>query len=431
MKNTIKVTLLTAAVIAFASCKKKGPETITNQDDYQVYLESTDMQKTAPLIEENSFWLAKHKATPNQYPYLVRMAGLNTRLFEVTADVSKLYEAEKQLREANAAVNLTNAGMLRSLAKNYITQHRFKEAHQLLLRADSIGENRDATQKMLFDVQMELGLYNEAQTNLDSMRADEFDYYIRNAKWNDYKGNLDGAISNMEKAMKIAEEDNDEYRMLWSYSNIADFYGHAGRIEDSYNHYLKTLAIDPNYSYALKGIAWIVFSKERNIDEARKIIESIISKHNAPDYQLFLADLAEYDGDEVARKAHITNYNEMLSKTDFGQMYNAYNIELLADDEETAPQALEIAKKEIKNRATPQTYDLLAWAYLKNGNAKKALEISHKYVVEKTFEPVALYHTAEILKANNFVAEAQLLKDELLEAIYELGPNMESKINAI
>ena len=52
MKNTIKVTLLTAAVIAFASCKKKGPETITNQADYQVYLETTDMKSTAPILND-------------------------------------------------------------------------------------------------------------------------------------------------------------------------------------------------------------------------------------------------------------------------------------------------------------------------------------------------------------------------------------------
>jgi len=278
---------------------------------------------------------------------------------------------------------------------------------------------------------MELGLYPEALALLDSLEADDFDYYIRNAKWQDYKGNLDGAISSMEKAMKIAEEDNDQYRMLWSYSNIADFYGHAGRIEDSYNHYLKTLAIDSNYAYALKGIAWIVFSKERNPEVARKIIESIQKKRNAPDYELFLADIASYEGNEELEKKHIRQYELLLENEDYGEMYNAYNIDLLAEDETTAPKALAIAQREIANRATPQTYDLLAWAHLKNGNAKKALEISNKHVVGKTFEPVAMYHTAEILKANNFVAEAQLLKEELLEAIYELGPNMESKINAI
>jgi len=146
---------------------------------------------------------------------------------------------------------------------------------------------------------------------------------------------------------------------------------------------------------------------------------------------LFLADIASYEGNEELEKKHIRQYELLLENEDYGEMYNAYKIDLLAEDETTAPKALAIAQREIANRATPQTYDLLAWAYLKNGNAEKALEISSKYVVEKTFEPVALYHTAEILKANNFVAEAQLLKEELLEAIYELGPNMESKINAI
>lgn len=50
-----KTGIVLLAVIAFASCKKKGPETITNQDDYQVYLESTDMKSTVPIIEEKYF----------------------------------------------------------------------------------------------------------------------------------------------------------------------------------------------------------------------------------------------------------------------------------------------------------------------------------------------------------------------------------------
>jgi hypothetical protein len=55
----------------------------------------------------------------------------------------------------------------------------------------------------------------------------------------------------------------------------------TGRIQESYDSYLKTLAIDPNYSYALKGIAWIVFSHERNTKEAKRIVEAIeITQHS-------------------------------------------------------------------------------------------------------------------------------------------------------
>jgi hypothetical protein len=42
----------------------------------------------------------------------------------------------------------------------------------------------------------------------------------------------------------------------------------TGRIQESYDSYLKNIRID-NYSYALKGIAWIVFSHERNTKEAK------------------------------------------------------------------------------------------------------------------------------------------------------------------
>ena len=53
--------------------------------------------------------------------------------------------------------------------------------------------------------------------------------------------------------------------MIWTFSNLGDLNGHAGNIKTSYDYYLKTLAVDPNNSYALKGIAWIAFSHEKNI----------------------------------------------------------------------------------------------------------------------------------------------------------------------
>jgi hypothetical protein len=48
----------------------------------------------------------------------------------------------------------------------------------------------------------------------------------------------------MEKAKDTAEKEDNRTLKIWSYSNLR-FYGHAGRIQESYDSYLKTLAIDP------------------------------------------------------------------------------------------------------------------------------------------------------------------------------------------
>jgi tetratricopeptide (TPR) repeat protein len=101
---------------------------------------------------------------------------------------------------------------------------------------------------------------------------------------------------------------------------------------------------------------------------------------------------------------------------------------IYADDKKTASKALEIAKTEVENRPTPDSYDLLAWSYYKMGKTKKALEIAQKYVVGKSFEPKLNYHLAAIYKANNKNDKIAPIKEELLKSTFELGPNFEKKI---
>jgi hypothetical protein len=109
-------------------------------------------------------------------------------------------------------------------------------------------------------------------------------------------------------------------------------------------------------------------------------------------------------------------------------MYNKYNVLLMAENPKQVYAAIQIAKKEIKNRPTPESYDLLAWSFFKIGEKEKALEVIQKYTIGKSFEPNILYHNAEILKANNQTDEIAPMKKELLASIYELGPSLESKI---
>jgi hypothetical protein len=62
----------------------------------------------------------------------------------------------------------------------------------------------------------------------------------------------------MEKARDIAEKE-DRTLKIWSYSNLGDFMVTLAESE-SYDSYLKTLAIDPNYSYALRNCLDCIFS---------------------------------------------------------------------------------------------------------------------------------------------------------------------------
>ncbi|MBF4472601.1 tetratricopeptide repeat protein [Flavobacterium sp. HJJ] len=430
--KTVKNILVLLCLILLASCSNNPSNQITNAEDYEKYLHISDNKSLDMAHKEIIFWEDKLDRAPNQSTYLGQLASNYAVIFEYTGAIGNLYKTESLLEEANKANNYGRVGTLRSLARNYISQHRFKEALVLANKAFAIGEGKKETQKLLFDVQMELGNYDEAVKNLEAIKDfNDYDYLIRIAKWNDHKGDLSTAIQFMEKARTIAEKEDNKTLRIWSYSNLGDFYGHAGRIQESYKSYLQTLELDPNYSYALKGIAWIVFSHERNTAEAKRIIGTISKTHNTPDFYLLKAQIAQYEGNSAEENTNTAAYFAMLKTNNYGAMYNKYNVLLFADKKETAPKALEIAKIEVDHRPTPDSYDLLAWSYYNVGNVKKALEIAQRHVAGKSFEPRVQYHLAAIYKSNDFAERIPPIKEELLKSTYELGPNLESKISQL
>ena len=429
---TSLMVLFLTIVLSCNSYQKNKNNKITHKEDYENYLQINTNKVLSKIEDDIDFWTKKYKNAPNQLTYLIKLSGLYSQQFDITGNIDDLYTAEKMLLDCNNRLKGTNASIQRSIAKNYISQHRFKEALKHLQQAFVLGENKKGTLKMLFDVHMELGNYKKAKKLLtDIQDFKDFDYLIRLAKWNDHIGNLDDAINVMEKAMVMVEESNNKYLKTWIYSNIADFYGHAGRINDSYEYYLKTLALDANNMYALKGIAWIAFSHERNVGEALEILSYIEVKHPVPDIYLLKAEINEYAENQQAKQHALNSYFTELEKNNYGEMYNSYNALLFAETPGDMRKALQIAKREIENRPTANSYDLLAWTYYNMGEFEDAYAIAKKYTLNKSHEPLIVYHNQLILKANNKLSQENSKKRDLVESIFELGPNFENQIKSL
>lgn len=400
--------------------------TVAEKEDYNQYLEVEAKETTSKYFE---LWNSKIRPDSMQLTSFGIVGGEYNRYFQQTGDIAFLKKAEKSLEKAVEIAAIGKTSYYRALARNYISQHRFREALQLANDAAKIGGGKAETESLLFDVHMELGNYELAEQYLDSIKnMSNFGYMIRLAKWNDYKGNLDTTIKFMEKAKAKAELFKNKELMLWSYTNLADYYGHAGRIKESYEQYLKALAIDENNAYAKRGIAWIVFSHDRNPKEALRILDLITQTSKVPDYFLLKAEIANYMGDESTQKRYLDQYFMLVKNPDYGDMYNVYNLDLFMAETKHYEEAIVLAKKEVVNRPTPESYSWLGYSYLKNGNIKKAVEIMDKEVYGKTFEPKLLYQAAEIYKANGEQDKVNEIKEELMGALYELGPGMEKQI---
>ncbi|NNJ80697.1 MAG: tetratricopeptide repeat protein, partial [Flavobacteriaceae bacterium] len=358
------------------------------------------------------------------------LAAAYTKLFQATGNASYLSDAESLYMKA-MAISANNKDIYaRGLARTYISQHRFKEAEEILRESYQGISSKRATEFMLFDALMELGNYDEAETFLKKLQnTSDYNYLIRKAKWSDHKGDLTNAINYMETAKDIAESRDSKTLKIWTYSNLGDFYGHDGRIRDAYLNYLKTLELQPDNAYVKKGIAWIAYSYEEDVEEVRRILDSVMVNHKVPDYYLILADMAEYEGNEKLMNSLLDKFIETASSNVYGAMYNTSLIEVLT--ESRPEKARRMAEIEIENRPTPEIYALLAYTMAMTGDKEEAGEIIDSHVRKKTFEPMSLYFSASVYKLNGNTKELKGVKKELEEASFELGPVLVKKIKEL
>ncbi|NKI27205.1 tetratricopeptide repeat protein [Arenibacter sp. 6A1] len=421
--------LLLIPVLVIMSCSSEKPGQITQVQDYEAFLLSKEAKNTSKYFE---LWNNKIKPDSMQLLSFGIVAGEYSRYFQNTGDIQQLKKAEYALKKAVEIAAIGKSDYQRSLARNYISQHRFKEALVLAQQALAMGSGVAESEKLLFDIHMELGNYQLAEGFLNNIKdMSDFGYLIRLAKWNDHLGDLNTAILFMEKATKKVESSKDTALMLWAYTNLADYYGHAGRIKESYQLYLKSLHIDPTNAYAKKGIAWIIFSHERNPMEALRIVNSVAENNKSPEYDLLKAEIAAYMGKESEQMENMDHYFLAVNNAAYGPMYNAMNIRLYLEETAQYDKALDMAKIEVANRPTPEAYGLLAYSYFKLGEHEKALQLVEEYIVGKTFEPATLFAAATIYNTMGEFDKAKGLKEELLGAVYELGPSMEQKVNRL
>jgi tetratricopeptide (TPR) repeat protein len=378
------------------------------------------------------FWMQRLKKNPEDVVAKASLAGLYSTRFKTAGDINDIHTSDSLYLVANRLFKTNSSSLYRSLATNCITQHKFLQAQLYLDTALSMGDDLYLTYLMRCDVAMELGdLYMAEQALKHIAAKNNFDYLIREAKILDHKGDLDDAIKKMEAATQKAVESKKDVLFLWAKSNLADMYGHANRYKESYQCYLDVLEKKPDYLYALKGIAWLAFSYDKNMAEAKRIVNYLAALHPVPDYDLLLIEIASYENDSSAAKNLQTRFITTVSDSRYGDMYNKYAFYLMIDENKDFTKALQIAQKEVSNRPTSQSYDLLAWTYYKMGRKEEAFKIAKSFVENRNYEPDALYHlgviyahAGELKKAKQFMREAE-------SSAFELGPQLHAEVHSV
>ncbi len=375
------------------------------------------------LYDDIAFWTNKLQADTGNFVFALELAGLQLSVFHLTGEIGSLHQADSLMIQSARALNFTDPEMLQSLSQLSITRHQFAQAHVFNEAAKKKSASPFIYSLIRFDTEMELGRYAKAEESLHKI-ADEqsFHYMIRKAKQKDHQGDLEGAIALMETAFEKIAASGNASLYCWTLSNLGDMYGHAGRIGESYNAYISVLKKDPTYLYALKGIAWIAYSHDRDPVLARRITDFIMLHNTSPDYHLFQAELAEFTGEQESAKRSRNSFMDEVAQPAYGDMYNKYLIELYCEDPGQIDKALILAEKEVRSRPTPETFSWLAWVQYKKGNYQVAARLFQNHVLGMTSEPEPLLKGFYILKKAGKSSGAIALKKEAVNAEFELGP---------
>lgn len=423
--------LFNVALFVFASCSNK--KAITSKRDYDAYLVKGIVAKDAEKVNiEISFWRQRLQKDTGSYVDMLELGSNYLQLFRLTGNINALQLGDSLLKRSSAKLNNTDPEILYSLSQNSIAQHQFIAAAAYSEAAEKAKGDMYTIRLLQFDARMELGKYKEAYTSLESLKdKSAFDYLIRKAKWEDHKGNLEEAIILMEQAFEKVKRSFDptttsglrnKNLYCWTLSNLADMYGHAGRVKEAYKSYLEVLEKDPANLYCLKGIAWIAYAHDNNTVEAKRILQYILTQTEMPDLKLVLAEIAGTEGNESEKQKLLYEFVSTVTKPGYGDMYNKYLIEIYTEELKDYEKAFLLAEKELKNRFTPETCDWMAWVYYNQGEPAKAFEYARSYVNKMTFEPDATLHTALIFAANGKKEEAKKMLEKCLESSFELGP---------
>jgi tetratricopeptide (TPR) repeat protein len=412
--------------ISLFSCDNKKT-VITHFEDYESYLGPAKLTSKDPLKEELKFWEERLDKNKSDETSLVKLGAIHAQLFKSTGLAKHILISDSLYMDVLKNYPEGNVEIYHSLATNAITQHKFQKAKNYAEKALALKDKKATSLLILVDVSLEIGDYARANLILrDFKNKNSFAYLIRNAKVKDHEGFLDSAIVNMEKAYRRIKGNKDLSQ--WALSNLADMYGHAGRIEESYALYLEVLKDNPHDDYALKGIAWIALSHDLNTKAAKTIVNELAVRKHMPESHLMLAEIAELNGNEMEKASQFKKFKSLVSSPEYKSMYHKYLATAEAEEFNNPAAAVAIAHEEIVNRPTPQSYDLLAWGYYHQKKFHEALSIATRQVENQTFEPEAFYHLGIIYEANGNTEKAQYYLSAALESEFELGPSISRKI---
>jgi len=413
----------------FASCKSQKSKIVDS-----VYVDSLISNYTLPAqVKDNEtdmqFWKSridpKQPRQVNESKYAATLIGR----FHQFGDIQDVKAAESIYKSINKTYKNTLASPFVALTSSAMLQHHFIQADTLLQQAKKIGIDGFTNSTLSFDVNFELGRYNAAALYLKQLKkGNNYSYYFRRSKYDHFNANIDSAINGMLKAADLAK--TSPVLKGIALSNAGDLYIHAGDLQTAADTYKECIRLNSIDFHSIMGLGWIALVHDKNDTLAERLFQFVQAKNKLPDPLFKLYQMAQGRGDKVLEKKYAEEFVTKSTDTIYGKMYNKYLIEIYDGILHNPAKAEELARNELNNRATPQTYAWYAYALFESNKKDEAYKIFQSHVSGQPLEGLELYYMGVMMKGLGKGYNAQEFFKAADKNKYDLSPDMAKALAA-
>jgi tetratricopeptide (TPR) repeat protein len=296
-------------------------------------------------------------------------------------------------------------------------QHRFADAEAL---ARTLVGSRGLAMDygLLGDALMEQGKLAEAADAYQRMidLKPYYQSYTRAAHLRWLRGNLDGAIDLMRKAVASASP-RDPEAGPWARTRLADYYLQAGRFDRARAECDTVLAARPGHAAALLVLGRVHLAQGRP-PEAVTALRAAEAANPLPDVRWTLADAlraAGLDADAAVVEQSLVREGALRDPRTLA-LY-------LSTRRESPDRAIELARRELGLRGDVFTHDALAWALARAGRAGEAGPHMARALAEGTADGRLFLHGGVIAAAAGDPARARRLLGRAQALAHTLLPS--------
>jgi len=408
---------------AFISCKSKNSKIVD-----KIYVDSLINHYTLPkAVKDNDadmqFW--KNRIDPKETRQVneSKYAATLISRFHFLGDIQDVKKADSIYHNINKAYNSSLASPFVALTATAMLQHHFRQADTLFEQAKKLGVDNFTQTTLSFDVNFELGRYPVAGAYLKQLKsAKDYSYFFRRSKYDHFTGTLDSAISAMNKASNLAR--NSDYLKGIALSNEADLNIHAGDLQKAADIYKECIKLNSADFHSILGLGWVALAHDKNDTLAEKIYKFVLTKNKLPDPLFKLYQMAQQRGDKNLEKKYAKDFIAKATNTVYGRMYNKYVIEILTGILNNPAKAEALAKDELNNRATPQTYAWYVYTLYMNGKKNEAYKVFQQHVSGQPLEGLELYYMGKMMKGLDKGYNAEEFFKAADKNKYDLSPAM-------